>query len=269
MAHKPKKIAVIGFGAMARSLQRSLEDGRGDLKVGAALVTSRLETTAPQAGNIKFFVELDDLITWRPDLVVECASHHAVADLVPGILEVGIDVVIASIGSLADCRLLQRLEEAAETGGSHLRLASGAVGGLDVLRSASIAGLTTVRYIGTKPPAAWKGTPAEEQFDLPGLACATEIYRGTAAKAALDFPKNANVTAAIALAGIGFNDTEVTLIADPAASSNTHRLEASGNFGSFSIILENRPLPDNPKTSWLAALSIEQSVRRHFQSVEL
>ncbi|MDI4237112.1 DUF108 domain-containing protein [Bradyrhizobium sp. Arg237L] len=78
------------------------------------------------------------------------------------------------------------------------------------------------------------------------------------------FPKNANVTAAVSLAGVGFSKTLVRLIADPSIARNQHLLRAVGGFGEMEIRLTNEPLPDNPKTSWLAALSIEQAIRREF-----
>jgi aspartate dehydrogenase len=83
------------------------------------------------------------------------------------------------------------------------------------------------------------------------------------------YPKNANVTAAVALAGVGFERTQVRLIADPAATGNGHALMAEGAFGRFRITLDNAPLPDNPKTSWLAALSVEREVLAHFSRLRL
>ena len=77
------------------------------------------------------------------------------------------------------------------------------------------------------------------------------------------------VAAAVALAGVGFEKTRVRLIADPAAPGNTHELEARGAFGDFRIVLNNKPLPENPKTSWLAALSVEQAVMRRFSFLEI
>ena len=266
MGNDARKVAVIGFGAMARSLDRSLRASRSGIAVSATLVPHDL---AVGHDGIEVFHDVAALIAWGPSVVVECASHEAVRVSVPPLLRAGIDVIVASIGSLGDTGLLATLERAAEDGGSRLTLASGAIGGLDVLRSAKIAGLAHVAYTGTKPPSAWKGTPAERSIDLAGLREPAVIFEGNAADAALHYPKNANVTAAVALAGIGFADTRVTLVADPHADGNTHKVSAAGAFGRFEILLENRPLPDNPKTSWLAALSVEQALHRHFQRIEL
>ncbi|PZU83274.1 MAG: aspartate dehydrogenase [Shinella sp.] len=266
MAKSPQKIALIGFGAMARSLDVSLRALGTDLQIAAALVPHGFD------GNHKtvtFFERVEDLIEWGPSVVVECASHEAVREYVPSLLGAGIDVIIVSIGSLADKALLAALEDAARQGDSRMTVVSGAIGGLDVLRSARIAGLDSVVYTGVKPPAAWKGTPAEQLIDLANLKERTVFFEGNAAEASRQYPKNANVTAAVALAGIGFEKTGVSLVADPAASGNSHQVDALGAFGRFRIVLENKPLPDNPKTSWLAALSVEQALHRHFQRIEL
>ena len=260
-------IVSIGFGAMARSLAASLEKGDSGLRLGGFLLPAGVPADAP-AGIIRWNT-VEELIAAKPDLVVECATHEAVRETVPPLLAAGIDVVIVSIGALGQPENVARLEQAARTGEARAIAVSGAIGGLDVLRSARLAGLDSVTYIGRKPSAAWKDTPAEQILDLPNLAEATAFYEGNAVEAARDYPKNTNVTAAVALAGIGFEKTRVRLIADPAAPGNTHELEASGAFGNFRIVLNNKPLPENPKTSWLAALSVEQAVLRHFSSLEV
>lgn len=266
MHRDPSRVAVIGYGAMARSLIASLLGNAGSVKIGAVLLHPG--ATAITARGLEVFNNVGDLLAWRPSLVVECASHQAVRESVSPFLAAGIDTVIASIGSLSDAGLRERLEAAARSGGSRLVVASGAIGGLDVLRAAKIAGLDEVTYTGVKPPAAWKGTPAEQAFDLDALDRPTVIFGGNAAEASILFPKNANVTAAVALAGIGFAETSVTLVADPDASGNSHRVSAKGAFGNVEITLNNKPLPDNPKTSWLAALSIEQTLVRQFAHLE-
>lgn len=260
-------IASLGYGAMARSLARSLAAGGSGLRLTGFYLPPHI--AAEKEPGLVRWSEVRELIAARPDLVVECATHHAVRDTVPLLLEKGIDVVIVSIGALADPATVARLEEAARTGGAKAIAVSGAIGGLDVLRAARIAGLDRVTYVGRKPPAAWKDTPAEQLLDLNQLDRPTTFYEGSATAAARDYPKNTNVTAAVALAGVGFERTSVRLMADPAAPGNVHEVEASGAFGSFRIVLNNRPLPDNPKTSWLAALSVEQAVLRYFSALEI
>jgi aspartate dehydrogenase len=260
-------IVSLGFGAMARSLAASLAAGPSGRRLAGFLLPTGVPAEAPE-GMIRW-TSVDDLIAARPDLVVECATHAAVRETVPRLLAAGIDVVIVSIGALGEPATVARIEEAARRGGARAAAVSGAIGGLDVLRAAALAGLDSVTYVGRKPPAAWTGTPAEQILDLATLAEATVFYEGSAVEAARDYPKNTNVTAAVALAGVGFERTRVRLIADPAAPGNIHELEARGAFGDFRIVLNNKPLPENPKTSWLAALSVEQAVLRRFSPLEV
>ncbi|XBS70337.1 aspartate dehydrogenase [Acerihabitans sp. KWT182] len=119
---------------------------------------------------------------------------------------------------------------------------------------------------GRKPPRSWKGSAAEQAIDLDNITEATVIFEGTATESSLRYPKNANVTAAVALSGIGFNDTHVQLIADPAVDKNIHEIHAKGSFGEMFVRLSNNSLPDNPKTSWLAALSIEEAILKQIET---
>ncbi|MBB3527359.1 aspartate dehydrogenase [Rhizobium sp. BK456] len=264
-----KRIAVIGFGAMVRSLRASLHRSGNQFEIAATLVPPEYAPPLSELEGVRLFNKVSDLIDWRPSLVVECASHSAVHEFVQPLLRNGIDTIIVSVGSLGNRTIFDELKAAAAEGRSRLTAVSGAIGGLDVLRSARNGGLTKVAYTGTKPPGAWEGTPAAQAFDLASLTQSVVIFEGNAEQAARLYPKNANVTAAVALAGIGFETTSVVLVADPNATANRHRVEAAGAFGSFTIDLQNRPLPDNPKTSWLAALSIEEAIDRHFRFIDV
>ncbi|RQZ47852.1 aspartate dehydrogenase [Burkholderia sp. Bp9099] len=262
-----ERIAVIGMGAMGRRVVASLRAGaHGNLPVAgfdphgdAALLKRDL--------NVELFSTVDELLAWKPTVVVECAGHQAVEHVVAPCLERGVDAIVASVGALSSKSLRAKLHDAQLSGQSELTVVSGAIGGLDALSAARGSGIQSVRYIGRKPPRAWVGSPAEAQFELTAITEPTVIFEGSAAESARLYPKNANVTAAVALAGIGFENTVVTMMADPGVDKNVHEVEATGPFGRLVIRLENNPLPDNPRTSWLAALSIEDAILRRLQHV--
>ena len=256
-----RRVMLIGYGALGQAIVAALRNDIS-IEVTAVLVRpeSRLQAGSNLPRDVRTVASLDELDA-EPDLILEVASHSAVAAYVPNALARGIDVALASIGSLADDLLYRELEESARRGGSQLHLIAGAVGAIDALASYREGQLRDVAYIGRKPPAGWSGTPAADRLDLANLQAATTIYEGTAREAARLYPKNANVAATVALAGLGFDRTRVSLIADPAAPGNVHRIEAVGDAGSFAIELTGKPLPGNPKTSALTALSCLRALR--------
>ncbi|WP_171235105.1 aspartate dehydrogenase [Ruegeria sp. HKCCA6837] len=243
------KIAIIGTGAIAQYVQRALP--KHEHEVVAFLVRPhRVESKTPL-----FVGSVDDLPDGT-DMVLDCAGHEALAGLGPLILAKGIDIISVSVGALADRKTADRLESAARQGGGRLHLASGAIGALDCLSAAAVGSLTSVTYVGRKPPAGWKGSLAEHSLDLEKLSDAKTHFQGSAREAALSYPKNANVAAAVALAGVGFDATQVRLIADPTIQKNIHEIEAEGDFGTFQFRISGAALPDNPRSSALAAMSV-------------
>lgn len=201
------------------------------------------------------------------DLVVECAGHVAVSEYVPLFLEKGTDTIIVSIGALADQELETRLRQAAQTGGGQIILPAGAIGGVDILAALRPAGLTSVTYTGRKPPVAWMGTPAEDLLDLENVTEAVTFFKGNAREAAQQYPKNANVAATLALAGMGFDATQVELIADPAAPGNLHQYQVESPVARYSIEIENKPSAANAKTSVTTVYSVSRAILNRVQSV--
>ncbi len=253
------KIGIIGEGAIARYVCTSLN------ATHAVLVRSEPPVGKDNDGLLRV-LHVNEL-PGDVDVMIDCAGHAALAEHGPAILERGIDLVTVSLGALADTDLYSRLNSAAERGGARLRLASGSIGALDCLRAAQVGGLSEVTYTGRKPPQSWKGSPAEDRLDLDTLDQAATHFEGSARQAATLYPKNANVAAAVALAGAGFEATKVRLIADPGIAANIHEVKASGAFGSFTFHIEGRALPDNPRSSALAAMSVVAAIERQQSAI--
>ncbi|PWK57335.1 aspartate dehydrogenase [Roseicyclus mahoneyensis] len=247
------RVAVIGAGSIGGWVIAALE--REGLGPEAVIVRG----TAPE--GVRAVRSVADLPAGVTHLV-DCAGHAGLAAHGPGALAAGIDVITLSLGALADAGLARDLALAAEAGCTRLHLASGAIGALDALRAGAVGGLSRVRYTGRKPPAGWVGSPAEAVLDLSALTAPAAHFEGTAREAALRYPKNANVAAAVALAGLGFDATQARLVADPEAGGNIHEIEAEGVFGSFRFEITGAALPDTPRSSALAAMSVVAELRR-------
>jgi aspartate dehydrogenase len=256
------KLALIGHGAIARQILNHIAQSA---QHEVAIILDVADTRV--AGGPPVTTRLADVLAARPDLVVECAGHSAVDAYAVPLLEAGLDILIVSIGALADPQLRTKVFAAAERSKGRVLLPAGAIAGIDGLVAARYGGLETVRLRSRKAPLSWSGAPGVEGVDLAAIKTPTVIFSGPADEAARLFPKNANVAATIALAGLGFSRTAVELVADPSATRNIHELEAEGAFGRMRVVLENIPSPDNPKTSALAALSIIRLIENQEASI--
>lgn len=243
---------MIGWGAIARALHARL----------AALPTARLERVIVRAERVEAVQrELGDTITVQSAvpadcaLAIECAGHSALIQHIEPALLRGTECAVLSIGALHEDRLAERLADAAARGGTRLHLLAGAIGGIDAIAAARFAGLDEVVYTGRKPPAGWRGSPAERILNLDTLREAAVFLEASAREAARQYPKNANVAATVSLAGLGLDATRVRLIADPTVTENIHEVRIRGAFGDMEITLRGKPLADNPRTSALTVLS--------------
>lgn len=253
------RVALIGFGGIGATVAKALlqqKDTSNILIVGVLVRPERLEAaSAADTLGLRFVSTIDELLNQKPDIVVECAGHSAVKQFGAKVLGAGINFVVVSAGALADDTLNSRLLRTAKENHATMYVPSGALAGIDGLTAARHAGLSRVSYTGRKPPSAWSGTAAEDVVDLSQLDGEKTIFSGSARNAALQFPKNSNVAAIVALAGMGFDETEVSLIADSSVSENHHHIEVQAETGSFEVSLSGRTLPENAKTSALAAYS--------------
>ena len=256
------QVALIGCGAIGTALLELVQHD-ADLQVAAIVVPA--EFSAAAQATAQRLAPTAQVMHTVPaqgiDLVLECAGHAAIEQHVLPALRRGTPCIVASVGALSAAGLPEQLEAAARAGRTQVQLIAGAIGAIDALAAARIGGLTSVRYTGRKPPHAWTGTPAETAHDLKALRAETVIFEGSAREAAREYPKNANVAATVSLAGLGLDNTQVRLIADPAVTENVHQVEAAGAFGRFELTMRNQALAANPKTSALTVYSAVRALR--------
>jgi aspartate dehydrogenase len=243
------RLAIIGYGAITDEVVRVLDQRRSLGSVAAVLVRpGRLdEARAKAAGRFPVLASLKALLDRRPSVIAECAGHGAMHDYAVEILRAKVPLICSSVGVLADKAFAAGLPNT-----DQLLIPSGAIAGIDGLLAARTAGLKQARYTSIKPPAAWIGTPAQHKAGKER----TVLFEGTAREAALAYPKNVNVGVTVALAGLGMDRTQVSLVSDPQASGPLGIIEASGDFGTFRFEILAYASPRNPKTSLLTAHSI-------------
>jgi aspartate dehydrogenase len=255
----PLRVGFIGFGAIARGVVRLLRPD-DDVDLVGALVADpgkRREQAAP-----RILTSVDELLEQRPEVVVEVAGHAALGCFGPPILRAGVDVMLVSVGALAEPSVERAIVEAACAGHSRAIVLSGAIGGLDAIASASVGGLTRVTHTTRKTARALLSTAEVAELRAP-----RELFRGSAREGALRFPESINVAAAVSLAGIGLDRTEVCVIADPNVDRNMHEVVAQGEFGELRFEIGNIPSDDNPRTGRLVAMSVVHALRQRRAAV--
>ena len=267
-----KKVALIGYGAIARiALGKIVEhDPDKQIKIVGVLVRKNKEeeTRAALDSSIAVVTSIEELIRLSPNVIAECAGQGAITQYAEKILRAGIDLIVISTGALAVDELRNNLTNICARNNSRLLMPSGAIAGIDGMNSLQIGGLKSVLYTSTKPPMAWEGTPAEENFDLVSINKRTELYKGPAREAARLYPKNANLAATVALAGLGMDETQILLVADPdVAPNNVGRIDAEGEFGKLTVECRGMPAPDNPKTSATTALSLAHAILKDTRTI--
>ncbi|MDP4835929.1 MAG: aspartate dehydrogenase [Burkholderiales bacterium] len=249
-----RKVALLGYGAMGKEIIKSCRLTPLGPQIQTVIV--RRAACKETAYDLGSGIQVCSELPADTNLLIECAGHEVVKTTVLDALRSGVESAIVSSGALYDLQVAQGLEQAAIEGQTRLHLLSGAIGGIDALAAAQRIGLDSVVYVGRKPPNAWKGTDAERHINLTNLCGPVTFFSGNARMAAVAFPKNANVAATVSLAGIGFDRTQVRLIADPDITENTHEFHAKGKFGEIQIRMAIKPLASNPKTSALTVWSV-------------
>ncbi|MBD7936586.1 aspartate dehydrogenase [Cytobacillus sp. Sa5YUA1] len=258
------KLGLIGGGNIGKFLLQSINNDQlvdGAQFVGLYTRNQEKANELAEQYDLRSYQTIDELIASDIDVIVEAATVEVVRTHAASILTHGKDLVVSSVGAFSDNDYFLQLETICKEHGTTIHLPSGAVGGLDILKAAkAIGALQEVALTTTKPPHALNGVSLEKK---------TVLFEGNAYEAIKQFPKNINVSIILSLAGLGSKETKVKIIADPKASKNSHEITAKGAFGNVKLVVENDPMPNNPKTSYLAALSVLSTLKHKDQSIKV
>jgi aspartate dehydrogenase len=255
-----KSIGIVGCGTIGRALLNAVESRK--LSVRIAGITSRTEKSAREfLSNLSDpppYLGLQELIG-ASDLIMEAAGGSVVPELAEKVFAGGKELMVISAGALLDHPEI--IEKSRRTG-CRLYVPSGAIAGLDGIKSACVGQITHVTMTTRKPPNGLEGAPylVQQGMSLADLTEEKEVFAGNAREACKGFPANVNVSAAVSLAGIGPDRTRIRILAVPGLQRNCHDIEVEGEFGRLHIHIENVP-SENPKTGKLTALSIIRSVQ--------
>jgi len=260
------KIGIVGCGTIGTGICKAIDDGLIETEVYAIYDRNaeNVERLLTSLVNLQPAVmEIEEMVK-HIDLLVECASQGAVYEVVPAALHAGCDVMIMSVGAFADEKLFKTIYNIAKEMDCKIYLPSGAIAGLDGLKSAASEQIYSVTLTTQKPPAGLAGAPfvIQNNIDLEDIKSRTVIFEGKASEAVKGFPANVNVAATLSLAGIGFEKTKVRIVANPALCRNIHEITVEGSFGKLTSKVENVPSPTNPKSSYLASLSAIATLKK-------
>ena len=232
-----KTVGLIGCGAIGTLICEAVD--KRIVECDGVILYDLDATRAEGLGKtlhvpMKIAKDVDEMIKLEPTVIIEAASQQAVEEYIPQIVSSDLDVIVMSVGALLDLK----------TRSPRLHYPSGAIGGLDALSSADLAGIDDVVLTSRKNPRALDMNNCEEKL----------VYEGNAEETVRRFPREMNVAATLALT-VGSGKVHVRVVSDPSVKRNVHEVKVRWKHGDMLLRFENDPHPENPRTSALAAWS--------------
>lgn len=269
---KKIRIGIVGCGAIGKSLAKFIDrelNSKAEISAICDLDLSKAITFRKSLINFKpMITDLDRLIK-NSDLVIESASAKISYEVAKKAVSSGKSILIMSIGGII--LKAEELFALARKNKSFIYLPSGAICGIDGMKALSLAGIKKVTLTTRKPPKALAGVAylAQKGIDVNKIKKETVIFEGRALDAIKYFPQNINVAALLSISGIGAKKTKVKIVTSPDYKYNYHEIEIVSKAGVLKTISQNVAFKENPKTSFLAALSAMAVLKGIFDSVKI
>ncbi|MET1125073.1 MAG: aspartate dehydrogenase [Archaeoglobaceae archaeon] len=246
------KVGIIGCGSIGGFVAKWLSKADGFKLVSVFDIDREKALKLSEEMKINVAENIDEFLEKDMDVVVEAASQQAVFDYTEKVLMSGKDLIVLSVGAFADEEFYSKIKSLATKLGRKIFIPSGALAGVDAIKA--VADYVEEVILVTRK------SPSSFGMDKKGV-----IFEGNAREAARLFPRNLNVAATLGIA-VGFDKVRVVAVAEDV-DKNVHEIIARGRFGEIRIIVKNRKMEDNPKTSYLAALSVIKTLKNIKSSV--
>ena len=264
-----KRVGIIGYGSIGKEIIAATS--RNEIQNARIVALFDKESTVFNKvdydnGELNLFSDFDEFynsdIYSNIDIIIECASKGAIKEYGKKIIDSKKDLIVLSVGAFSDEKYLIELQNLSNLNNTKILIPSGAIAGLDSIRSVKKY-LNTLTIVTTKNPKSLIGAPYfnSSKIRIDEILKETVLFEGNAVDAIELFPANVNVAVSVALAGIGLVKTQVKIVADPTLSVNKHEIVGEGTFGKIQIVVQNIPSPSNPRTSYLASLSAIECLR--------
>lgn len=266
---KKLKIGLIGCGTIGSALALFLTKSfhkQAQLSYVADRKAEKAEELRRKLKAPVKIVSVEKLIALS-DFVIEAASLTISGTVARSALQRGKQVLIMSVGGLLDLDFT-KLSQVRK---GKLWIPSGAIAGIDAVLAAREGSIDSVSLVTRKPPRGLDTAPYFQKRPFPKLSGDEEVrvFNGSACEALLAFPQNINVAAVLSLASLGAQKTRVEIWTSKKYQRNQHEVTVEGDFGKIQTITSNVPACENPRTSRLAILSAQATLRKIFSSVHL
>ena len=239
-----RKIGLLGYGKIGKAIAKGIqEDQLGevifiqDVNVSEAVDADVTITKSPEKNRYK-----------QVDLVIECATPAALDDNLEMILEHG-DLLLFSVTAFCEPEFEEKALTLAKKYKRHIYIPHGAILGLDGITDGKQAWESITLETIKNPASLGRGDTVK-----------TTLYKGPTRGACKLFPRNVNVHATVALAGLGFDATQSKIISDPDVNTNTHHITLGGQ--GITIRMDISSFSEGGVSGIYTPLSAFGSVRR-------
>ena len=222
-----KRLAIAGCGKLGNILTDAWRDGLlPEYEIVGVLGRNKehARSMASKAG-CPAFETIEELLAVKTDYVSEMASVQLVKDIGEKVLKNGASLVVLSIGAFADEAFYGRIKDTAIGNGTKVHIASGAIGGFDVLRTVALMGQVKTEMVTHKGPKSLQNTPVFREELLEDKE-KSKVFDGNTKEAIKLLPTKVNVSVAASLATAGTEETRFRIFSVPGMEGDDHKITA-------------------------------------------